>query len=184
MGHQSPQHVAPIRITLLFFYLAMAVGCTPTGSLTKTKPYDFNPKHYRTVMIKVSASENDSDTPKDIDLFEDILFRKIKDKKLFPKVIKGSNSSQDRSDLIINAELLRTKHISRKMEFWFGALAGRAEVIVNIDLVDQASEKNMATFRVSGESAGGSILAGTTEEAFNQAVDRVIAFIMKWYLVP
>ncbi|MBI5582704.1 MAG: hypothetical protein HY892_02670 [Deltaproteobacteria bacterium] len=178
MTHKQPKYIELIEITLLFYFLVLACGCTPTGSFTKTKPNNFNAKDYRTALIEVSSIENDSDTRTSINFFEDILFRKLKDKRIFAKVIKGSQSSNERPDLIIKAELLWTKHISRSLEFWFGSLAGRAKIIVNITMIDQNSAKNIAETRVSGESAGGSVFARATDEAFGQAADRVIEFII------
>jgi len=79
----------------------------------------------------------------------------------------------------VNVDIKKVSKVSNSARAWFGALAGRARILVQVTISDLNSGKQIETFETEGKSSGGSDLAGTTDEAFQQAARRVVAEVVK-----
>lgn len=60
-----------------------------------------------------------------------------------------------------------------------GAMAGRAGIDVEVELVDVKESRNIGTFVAQGRSSGGSVFAGTTPQAVERAAEQIVEFIQK-----
>ena len=78
----------------------------------------------------------------------------------------------------IQANIAEISMVSHDARVWFGGLAGRARILVQVKVSDLNSGHQIQAFEVEGLS-GGSARAGTTDEAIQQAVQRIVAETVK-----
>jgi hypothetical protein len=62
---------------------------------------------------------------------------------------------------------------------WVGGAAGRAGIDVEVELFDSEESKTIGTFVAQGRSSGGTVVAGTTPQAVERAVEQIVEFIQK-----
>jgi hypothetical protein len=112
------------------------------------------------------------------------------DEMLNEKIITGLRETQmfgtvsgDVADLTgsgikIKAAITELKPVSDDARVWFGGLAGRARVVVQVTVSDLNSGKPIQAFQVAGES-GATARSGTTNEAIQQAAQQIVFEVVK-----
>lgn len=160
---------------ILIFALMVLVGCASTGTLKSTMLSDVKLSNFKTIVIHVSSQVPEASN--EVIQLESLTITKLREKGLFEKVIAGSASPDAQADLKIDVEITKLKKVTAAARAMLGALAGRGGVVLNAKLIDLNTEEIISTFEAEGKSSGGSIFAGTTNQAIEQAASQIVEYV-------
>jgi len=144
-------------------------GCASTGTVSTaiapTVPLD----NFKTLSVNVQTKVENSE--KEAQAFKEILIAELKKNNRW-KVADNPHQSQ----LELSATITNMKKVGTTARLIGGALAGRASVDVDVVLKD--TNGNLITqFSVEGKSSGGTIFAGTTNQALEKAAEQIAVFM-------
>ncbi|HOP62994.1 MAG TPA: DUF4410 domain-containing protein [Spirochaetota bacterium] len=155
------------RFTVLIIF-ASVISCSSGGSIKQIVKPSTPLKSFNSMQVKVKLEYPD--------IVEDRKERAMLEKLIIEKIRAASPLKiSDKGELKLDVTITEIKKINQTERVLLGALAGKARVkaIVNLSTLD--SGKMISQFEVEGTSSGGSIFAGTTE----QAVDMTAEYIVK-----
>ncbi|MCL4537286.1 MAG: DUF4410 domain-containing protein [Nitrospirae bacterium] len=154
-----------VMIFALGFY-----GCASTSTVNTTIVPTVPLDSFKTVSINVQTKVEDSE--KEMQAFKGILISELTKKNKW-EVITG-NASQ--GQLGLTATITNLNKVGGASRILMGALAGRASVEVEVVLKDSKGNV-ISQFSVNGKSSGGTIFAGTTDQALEKAAEQIVAFM-------
>jgi hypothetical protein len=166
----------PSGATLLVL-LALA-GCMSTGLIQHASPImPGTPVSVDFALVETSSIIGDLEAEKHS--LNDLIISDLRASGVFGEVDGEPAAAGATNGIKIKIVIKEIKKISRGQREWAGALAGRAQILVEATVSDLSSGKLIETFEAEGESSGGSNLAGTTEEAIQVAAEQVVAQVIK-----
>ena len=166
-----------IKAAIVFIAaLILLGGCASTGSHYVLTPMTDKLTDYKTMVFYVSSQIYESDD-EEIQL-ESITMEKLKKKGLFTKVISGSDSPDASADLRLNAKIVYLKKANRWERLLLDTSPGRAEIVINVELIDMKDRKTIGAFQSEGKSSG-TVFGGTSSQAVERAADQIVEFIQK-----
>lgn len=143
-------------------------GCASTSSvntaIAPTIPLD----SFKTVSVNVQTKVEDSE--KEAKTFKEILSSELKKNRW--EVLDGNPQCQ----LELSATITNLNKVAGASRILLGALAGKASVDVDV-IVKDAKGKVISQFTANGKSSGGTIFAGTTDQALEKAAAQMAAFM-------
>ncbi len=154
----------------IIILLFLIIGCAPQTTVKSDSLFQIKGLNTVSVIVEtiIPASE------KEIEAIEQKLIEKLKEANIFSKVLMKNQNS----DLIIKIQIEELVKVSKSDRFWLGAMAGRAKVSGKVTLIENFSGKVLGSFDVEAISSGGTIFAGTTEQAIDNFVEKVTDFIL------
>jgi hypothetical protein len=162
---------------MLLLLLALA-GCVSSGTIKHTSPISTSvPVSVDFALIQTSTSLGGLET--ETHQFNDLVISGLRAREVFGDVDGNPAAAGSSGGIKVEIKILEIKKISHDERQWAGALAGRAHILVQATVSDLNSGKPVETFQVEGLSSGGSNLAGTTDEAVQQAVELVVAELVR-----
>ena len=114
-------------------------------------------------------------------MFQERVKYDIYNLSLFERVIENEAIETSDQVVILKGQITYMKRVTKATRIMFGAMAGRAGVAVDIQLLDASTKNILGEANVQGTSTGGSIFAGGTEEAFENAAQQITDFIKNNY---
>ncbi len=126
---------------------------------------------YGTVRVQVS-SEVDA-TRKEAIQLEATVAAIATEKLPFQQILTQRNAPGSSVDLRIEARIFRLEKVTVESRALNGVVAGRARVIADVMLIEEATGRVVARFTVEGQSSS----AGTTEQAIKRASEQVVALM-------
>lgn len=165
-----------MHIVFSFIIAILFTGCATTGALTINKPVSTPLSNYKNILVKVETDIPDSGS--EALQLEGMMIGKIREKKIFEGCfsVSGASTMPD-SSLALNIQIIQLRKVKEASRVLVGALAGQAKAVVNGQIVNPTNNENLASFTAEGESSGGSVLAGTTEQALERVAEQVADFI-------
>jgi hypothetical protein len=168
-----------------FVALALIIGggpllgaCASTGALSPTTPLTSRLSTYRTIVFEVSSQVPES-AQETIQL-ESMTVARLREKGIFEKVIAGSAASPDTpADLRLRTRITELNKVGSGARAVLGAFAGQGKIVVAGELIDVKAAQNIGAFTAEGKSSGGTVFAGTTEQAIERAVEQIVEFVVK-----
>lgn len=161
------------------FWVVVAIfiisGCASTGTIQPMKPIDVKLTNYKTAIVHVTSQLPES--RQEIFQLESLIIAKLREKGIFEKVISGNTSPDAPADLKLDGKIVELKKVNAGMRVMLGAFAGQGRVLVDVALIEQKSGDGIAKFMAEGKSSGGTIFAGTTEQAIERAAEQIVGFI-------
>jgi hypothetical protein len=100
---------------------------------------------------------------------------------LFEKVVTDEPINDGNTIVLMKGRITYMKRVTRFTRIMAGAMAGRSRVDVVIQLADATTGELLGEADIKGTSKGGSIFAGGTEEAFENAAQLVAQFVQNHY---
>ena len=167
-----------VKFAMLLLVVLNLAGCESSGwihnasPITATKPFDLD-------LILVKATSSIGDLAAEKQFLSDAITSGLRDTQMFQAVGEDRTEIGSGSGIMIEARIIQIKKVSKNKRLWAGALAGRAQISVEVTVSDFNTGKQIETFETGGESSGGSALAGTTEEAIDRAAEGVVAEVLK-----
>jgi len=155
-----------LSICLFFIYsCASTSSIQPTGNTFSKGILD----NYKTIKFEVSTVL--SDRQDEVKELQQKIIEKIKEKGLESKL-------SENPDLKVLIKITDVKGVSTAGRLMFGALAGRATVQAQVELIDTNKGK-IGELQAEGKSSGGTIFAGTTSQALEKLADQIVEYIAK-----
>lgn len=158
------------------------MSCAASNESVITTPIAIKLSQYKDIMVSVTGSITDSmadpisDEEKDLLVYEILKGLELTGK--FQQVKVSDPSGQIICELFVKAEVIKINRVSRVARIMGGGLAGQASVELKVKLVDYKDNKLIGETNVTGKSSGGTIFAGTTEEAIKEGAKGVVAFVV------
>lgn len=162
-------------------------GCAAKQIKTDLKPVKTKLSSYNILKIEKfyydSKVEIDSREKADKlrDMFQDRVKYDLYNLSVFEKVIEEEAVRQGDRVVVLKGRITYMKRVTGATRVLFGAMAGRARVDVVVQLTDQRTGEVLGETDIKGTSTGGSIFAGGTEEAFQNASQLISEYIRANY---
>jgi len=157
-----------LSLFLILIISASVTGCSAGGSIKQIVEPSIPLKSFNYMQIKVKLAYPDVvENNKERAMLQKLILEKIR--------AADPLKISDKGKLKLDVTITEIKKVNQTERVLLGALAGKARIkaVVNVSASD--SGKMINQFEVEGTSSGGSIFAGTTE----QAVDMTAEFIVK-----
>ena len=163
-------------------------GCVAQKKITSVKkPIESKLSSYNVLKMEpfIYDSSVEIDDQVKADQLKDMFQKRVKydiyNLSLFERVIENEPVKPSDRAVILKGRILYMKRLTKTARFMLGAMAGRAGVAVDIQLVDATTKNVLGEANIQGTSSGGSIFAGGTEEAFENAAKQIADFIKNNY---
>ena len=160
-----------IGFLFAFFGLLILSSCSPVSMVKNNvvlKPTKLSV--FRSITVNVGSKIKKKGVNKLVDELKNQIIADLNKEKLF-KILDANG------ELKLNIEITKIKQVSGAARILLGALAGRAKVYAKCEIVDSKTNEVLRKFEVDGESSGGSIFAGTTNQAIKEISKSVINYI-------
>lgn len=92
-------------------------------------------------------------------------------------LVDARTPDDDREGLLVTCKILKIRRVKREDRVMMGALAGVASVEVQVTVTDTQSQEVLGESTVTGKSSGGTVFAGTTEQAIEKAAEGIADFV-------
>lgn len=159
------------RFSLIILSLLFIAGC---AGQTAIKPEgEFKIKNIKTASVKVKTLL--PDCKEEIEKIEKTLIEKLKEANIFNEILDNTKNT----DLIIEVDIEELAKVTKSDRFWYGAMAGRAKVAGKVKLIEGFSGKVLGSFYIESLSSGGTVFAGTTEQAIDNFVKQIVSYIQE-----
>lgn len=97
----------------------------------------------------------------------------------FKRVTSSVPPEDSAPHLKVTARIKDLSKVSDGARVAVGALAGRASIVVDVELTDLPRGESIGTFQAVGKSSAGWVGAGTTDQAVQRAGEQIAAEILK-----
>jgi hypothetical protein len=167
-----------IQSGAILFVLLVLTGCASSGLVQHASPIATGtPVSIDFALVETSSTIGGLEAEKN--LLNELIISDLRARGVFGEVGGEPVAAGVTNGIKIKVVIKEIKKISHGEREWAGALAGRAEILVEATVSDLNSGKLIETFEAKGESSGGSNLAGTTEEAIQRAAEQVVAQVVR-----
>lgn len=153
-----------------------AVSCSASGSLEETVAISRPLSDYS--ILKLSVTTEDVEDADGIALVEAKLGAGLSREGIFDRVL-ASDVDLAEPDLLLHAHIMNLRRVSSTARAVGGALVGRGALEIQVELIDLATGESIGELTAEGKSSGGTVFAGTTTQGIEQAVDRVIEYLVQ-----
>jgi hypothetical protein len=156
------------RFVLVLSILGTLTACSSSVKTTMQAAPTESIEKFKTMAVIVNATEGGAT-----------------DAEKFHRVLAGALTTLRRwdfvkanSDVTLTVTIVELTKVSQPMRVLFGAMMGQASIETDVVLTDAAGTV-LTQFHVKGKSSGGSIFAGTTDEAFEEAANEIAAVLRR-----
>ncbi len=166
------------HLAAVLFVLVNLAGCaTSSGVIKSTTPALINqPVSLDFILVSTTSAVGNSAAERNS--LNDLIISGLRDTQLFTSVSENKADDRAREGIKVAVEIKEIKKVSDDARAWFGALAGRAQIEVQVTISDLNSGNQIEVFEAEGQS-GESPRAGTTDEAIQRAAGQVVAQVVR-----
>ena len=160
-----------LGFALAFFSVIVLSSCSPVSTVKNNlvlKPTKLST--FKTMTVNVSSDVKKKGIDKLVAELRNQIIKDLKKEGLF-KVLNSNG------ELKLNVEITKVRQVSGAARVLFGALAGRAKVYAKCEIVNAKTNEVLRKFDAIGESSGGSIFAGTTNQAIEEISKSIVNYI-------
>ena len=157
----------------VLFLLLNLVGCA-SKALVKPATLSANGGSVSVDFVWVRTTTSVAAAETDRQFFHDTVITGLRETQLFGAVSGDQADGSGGDGLKVVADIKALKRVSTDARIWFGALAGRAQIAVQVTISDFRSGRLIRSFEVDAVS-GESARAGTTDEAMQRAAQQIVA---------
>ena len=175
-------------LALTLIAILLITGCAGQKALTTVKkPLTQKLSQYNCLKIEpfVYDAAVEIDDPVKADQLKNMLQSQTKFKiynlSLFERVLDTESPTPGDRVVVLKGRITYMKRLTKAARVMLGAMAGRAGVAVDIQLVDPSTGSVLGEAGIQGTSSGGSVFAGGTEEAFENASLQIAEFVKNNY---
>ena len=165
-----------IRVLFSLVILVFLIGCASGGTTTPLQAVSAPlSSAYNTVLVEVTSTLPDSDA--DARALENEIITELRKDSRLTQVLSGTGSPTAAADLKLKADIVEMRKVSTGKRMMLGGLAGRGSVKVNAELLDGRNGTKLGAFTSEGKTSGGTVFAGTTEQALQRAAEQIAGFV-------
>lgn len=99
--------------------------------------------------------------------------------QLVSKKVFRSVTDVDSSDYVLKVDVVEVNEVSQGARIFFGTLAGQAAITANVEVLDRKDGRILSSMVAKGQSSGGHVFAGTTQEAIDQAATQISDYLLQ-----
>lgn len=185
--------LAKLGLILLLAVNFFTFGCAVKRITTVTQPLTSKLSNYDCLKIeqftysqtfkeaKIKDADDEMQANRLRDMFQERVRHQIFILDLFKKVEETECPDGVDNIVLLKGEITYMKRVTKATRLLTGAMGGRARVDVDILLVDPQTDDVIGAASFKGTSTGGSVLAGGTEEAFDNTAQLIAKFIKNSY---
>ena len=154
-----------------FIGLLFLSSCSPVSMVKNSvvvKPTKLSV--FKTITVNVNSTVKKKGVGRLVKELKNQIVMDLNKEKLF-KVLST------KGELKLNVEITEIKQVSGAARILLGALAGRAKVHAKCEIINTKTNEVLRKFEAEGESSGGSIFAGTTNQAVKEISKSVVNYI-------
>jgi len=169
------------RLLLLTVVIVMGfclMSCAASNESIVKTPIATSLSIYKNIMVSVTHATANPIDDEERDMLVKEICKGLELTGKFQQVNFSDPSGQKIGELLVEAEVIKINRVSRAARVLVGGMAGQASLELQIKLVDQKENKVIGETSVTGKSSGGTIFAGTTEDAIKEAAKGVVAFVV------
>ena len=156
--------------------VAVAVSaCSARGSAVVVQPNQADFRSYTTLAISVDSAVAD-DVRQETNAIAVRTLERVKSGARFQALRLANTTEADAGTLVVRATVTKMKKVGAGTRFLVGALAGRANVTLDVKLIDAATGKVLGSHTVRGES-GGTGFSGGTNDALDKAAEAMARLV-------
>ena len=187
------QRLTRLCFIVLFVAVLFTFGCAAKRITTVTKPTTTKLSNYDCLQIEQFTYEQSFREKKITDEDDEMKANILRDGfqtrvqyhiyslDLFEDVVEIECPTYAENIVALKGEITYMKRVTKAARIFAGAMAGRARVDVDVQVVDFQTGDVIGAASVKGTSTGGSIFAGGTEQAFENAAQLIAEFIKNSY---
>jgi len=157
--------------------LLSLAGCTTSSGVLTSRPVMAS-KPVSLDSIVVTTTSSLADLAAEKTYLNDQIISDLKETELFASVGANEAGTNSGDGIKVAVEIKAITRVTDNSRQWFGALAGQAQITVQVTVTDLRSGHQIETFSAEGKS-GASARAGTTDEAIQRAAEQVAAEVVK-----
>jgi len=166
------------RYAAVLACLLVLTGCASSGWVQHASPVAAGtPVSIDFALVETSSTVEGLEAEKH--LLMELIVSNLRGHGIFDEVSADPAAAAAADGMKIKVVINEIRKVSHNQRVWAGAMAGRARIVVAVTVSDLNSGKPIETFEATGQSSGGSNLAGTTEEAIQRAAEQVVAQVIK-----
>ena len=165
-------------LTVLFAPLAAMIlaGCASSHQYRVITPLATAIQAHREIFVLMSHPGEDPSTLDERDMLTVETRRALEQADRIVSVL-DETQRHDAKGIVLELCVTRIARVTHAKRFWLGAMAGRASVEVQVRLLDPKTAAVLGSATITGTSSGGTIFAGTTDDAIIEAAKAVAEFV-------
>ena len=161
----------------ILLVLLTIAGCASSGMVENASPILIRrPVSLDFVLVETSSSV--ASLGSETVTLKDSIISGIQQRQIFGTVSGIRADAGLGGGLAVRADIKQIRKVSDNAQTWLGALAGRAQILLQVTVTDLGSGSPVETFEAEGQS-GESARAGTTNEAIDRAAEQVVAELVR-----
>ncbi len=160
-----------VGIIVALLGLVFVTSCSPVSMIRNNvimKPTKLST--FKTITVNVNSKIKKQNTEKLVSKLKRQIVYDLNEEKLF-KVIENDG------ELKLDVTITKIRKVSGAARILLGVLAGRAKIYAKCVLTNTKTNKILRKFEVEGESSGGSIFAGTTNQAIKEISKSIVNYL-------
>lgn len=150
-------------------------ACSARSSLVTTQPTQADLRGYTTLALVVDSTVAE-DVQQETTAVAVRTLERLESGSRFQTVRLADTTEADPGTLLVRATVTKVRKVGAGTRFLAGAFAGRANLTLDVSLIDAASGKVLGTHTVVGES-GGTGLSGGTNDAVDKAAEAMAKLV-------
>jgi hypothetical protein len=158
-----------ILIVALAFFLS---ACASSGSIKTTSlaPVAVDSAKSGAVNVVTAVAGREATA----DALKNAIISQLLSKKVFNSVV-----AEGQSDYLLKVNVVEVKEVTQAARILLGALAGQAKITAQVDVLDRTDSTVLGSMIANGESSGGHIMAGTTQEAIDLTAIQIADYLLR-----
>ncbi len=160
-----------LGFTLTIIGLIFLASCSPVSMVKNNviiKPTKLSA--FKTITVNVSSKIKKKDTNKLVKELKNQIVADLNKEKLFKVLNSGG-------ELKLNVEITEVKQVSGAARLLLGVFAGKAKIYTKCAIIDTNTNEVLRKFEAEGKSSGGSIFAGTTNQAVREISKSIVNYL-------
>ena len=178
------KHAVVLSVSMSLLFIS---GCSATRHISVNAPLKSTLSKYQIMKIEPffydSTVEIMDQAKADAlkQMFQERVKYNIYTLNLFAKVVDKEPIQETERVVLLKGRITYMKRLTKTARIMLGAMAGRAGVAVHVQLEDGLSGESLGEADIEGKSSGGTIFAGGTEQAFEEAANQIAEFVKNNY---
>lgn len=159
----------------------LATGCASTGKSTVRQPFVAKLGQFESTVVEVTSTV--ATPPAKIDEFmtqlEVRIITKLREQRAFEKVYSWAANADAQAQLKVSVVITSVREVDNFDRLMWGAMAGQASTKAVVEIRETASDALLGSHEIVGKSSGGTVFAGTTNEAVDRTAEEVVRIIVE-----
>ena len=171
-----------MKRTILFvaslFVVANLAGCASSSATVSPAQPVMTSEPASLDFILVSTTSDLGNVEGERRSFNDQVLSGLRETGLFASVEDENTTNNPGTGIKVESKITGITKVTHGARLWYGGLAGRARVVVQVNISDLGTGKQIEAFEVEGNS-GNSARSGLTDEAIQRAAEQVVSEVVQ-----